>query len=78
MRRAASRKITDTVIKNAKIVGVFNSKINELGITGTVEPVMPLCFMALPVIHGAYYKLDGVFRPKLPMENTYYRKPGKN
>jgi len=27
-----------------------------------------------PAIHGAYYKLDGVFRPKLPMDNTYYRK----
>ncbi len=27
-----------------------------------------------PAIQGAYYKLDGVFRQKLPMENTYYRK----
>jgi len=27
-----------------------------------------------PAIHGAYYKLDGIFRPKLPMENTFYRK----
>ena len=27
-----------------------------------------------PAIHGAYYKLDGIFRPKLPMENTYYKK----
>jgi len=27
-----------------------------------------------PAIHGAYYKLDSVFRTKLPMENTYYRK----
>ena len=27
-----------------------------------------------PAIQGAYYKLDGVFRQKLPMEDTYYRK----
>ena len=31
-----------------------------------------------PAIHGAYYKLDKVFRPKLPMENTFYKKAGKN
>ena len=27
-----------------------------------------------PAIQGAYYALDGVFRTKLPMENTWYRK----
>ena len=27
-----------------------------------------------PAIQGAYYKFDGVFRQKLPMEGTYYRK----
>ena len=27
-----------------------------------------------PAIQGAYYKLDGVFRQKLPMEDTYYSK----
>jgi len=26
-----------------------------------------------PAIQGAYYKLDGKFRTKLPMEDTYYR-----
>jgi CO/xanthine dehydrogenase Mo-binding subunit len=26
-----------------------------------------------PAIHGAYYRLDGKFRQKLPMEETYYR-----
>ena len=26
-----------------------------------------------PAIHGAYYKMDGVFRQKLPIEGTYYR-----
>jgi len=30
-----------------------------------------------PAIGGAYYKLDGIFRQKLPMENTYYRKGTK-
>lgn len=30
-----------------------------------------------PAIQNAYYKLDGVLRPTLPMENTYYRKPKK-
>ena len=27
-----------------------------------------------PAVQGAYYALDGVFRTKLPMEHTYYRK----
>jgi selenium-dependent xanthine dehydrogenase len=27
-----------------------------------------------PAVAGAYYKLDGVFRQKLPLDNTYYRK----
>ena len=31
-----------------------------------------------PAIQGAYYALDGVFRTKLPLENTWYRKPKGN
>jgi len=27
-----------------------------------------------PAIQGAYYKLDGAFRQKLPLENTFYRR----
>ncbi len=27
-----------------------------------------------PAAQGAYYKLDGVFRTKLPLENTFYKK----
>ena len=27
-----------------------------------------------PAVQGAYYALDGVFRTKLPLENTWYRK----
>jgi aldehyde oxidoreductase len=30
-----------------------------------------------PAVQGAYYKLDGEFRTKLPLEKTYYRKPKK-
>ncbi len=30
-----------------------------------------------PALQGAYYKLDGVFRQKLPLENTFYRKAKK-
>ena len=30
-----------------------------------------------PAAQGAYYKLDGVFRTKLPLDDTYYRKPKK-
>ncbi|MBR2675102.1 MAG: selenium-dependent xanthine dehydrogenase [Mogibacterium sp.] len=32
---------------------------------------------AAPAVAGAYYARDGVLRTKLPMENTYYRKPKK-
>ena len=27
-----------------------------------------------PAVQAAYHRLDGIFRPKLPMEDTYYRK----
>ena len=30
-----------------------------------------------PAVQGAYYALDGVFRTKLPLENTWYRKKKK-
>ena len=30
-----------------------------------------------PAMQGAYYKLDGKFRTKLPLENTFYRKSKK-
>ena len=32
------------------------------------------CIPTAPAIQGAYYKLDGQFRTKLPLENTFYRK----
>ena len=30
-----------------------------------------------PAMQGAYYKLDGNFRTKLPLEDTFYRKVKK-
>lgn len=33
-----------------------------------------VCCMAAPACQNAYYKLDGVFRHRLPMEGTHYRK----
>ena len=32
---------------------------------------------AAPAMQGAYYKLDGEFRTKLPLENTFYKKSKK-
>jgi selenium-dependent xanthine dehydrogenase len=32
------------------------------------------CIPTAPAVQGAYYKLDKVFRTKLPLENTFYRK----
>lgn len=32
------------------------------------------CIPTAPAVQGAYYKLDGIFRTKLPLENTFYKK----
>ncbi len=32
------------------------------------------CCMGAPALQNAYFKKDGVFRTKLPLENTFYRK----
>ncbi len=34
-----------------------------------------VCTMGGPALQNAYYKKDGNFRYRLPLENTYYRKP---
>lgn len=34
-----------------------------------------VCVMGAPACQNAYYKKDGVFRYRLPLENTFYRKP---
>lgn len=35
------------------------------------------CTLGAPALQNAYYKLDGVFRTKLPLENTFYKKARK-
>lgn len=48
-----------------------NHKLESYGAKGIGEiTAVP----AAPAVQGAYYALDGVFRTKLPMENTFYRK----
>jgi len=34
-----------------------------------------VCTMGAPALQNAYYKKDGQFRCKYPLEDTYYRKP---
>jgi len=34
-----------------------------------------VCVMGAPALQNAYYKKDGVYRYKLPLDNTFYRKP---
>ena len=65
---------------------IFVKREDDRG-TGTLScpPVSPAAYGAkgvgelatiptAPAISGAYYRLDGKFRQKLPMENTFYRK----
>ena len=35
------------------------------------------CIPTAPAVQGAYYKYDGIFRTKLPLENTFYKKEKK-
>jgi len=35
------------------------------------------CIPTAPAVQGAYYKFDGVFRTKLPLGNTFYKKSKK-
>jgi len=49
--------------------GKFAKGAKGVGELATV-PTAPAC-------QGAYYKLDGVFRTRLPLENTFYRKGKK-
>lgn len=35
------------------------------------------CIPTAPALQGAYYRLDGVFRTRLPLENTHYKKAKK-
>lgn len=52
------------VKKNKRLPAAYGAKgVGELATIPTA-----------PAIAGAYYKLDGVFRQKLPLEGTFYRK----
>jgi len=55
---------------------LFIEKNNPDGVAFGAKGIGEIvCCMAAPACQNAYYKLDGVFRRKLPMEGTYYRKP---
>lgn len=49
-----------------------NSPEIAFGAKGIGEIV---CVMGAPACQNAYYKKDGVFRYKFPLDNTFYRKP---
>ena len=55
---------------------VIEKNINDLsyGAKGVGEIT---CIPTAPAVQGAYYKFDGVFRTKLPLENTFYKKSKK-
>lgn len=48
-----------------------NTEALAYGAKGVGEIV---CIPTAPAIQGAYYRLDGNFRTKLPLEDTFYRK----
>lgn len=48
-----------------------NNQEIAFGAKGVGEIV---CVMGAPACQNAYYKKDGIFRYKYPLENTYYRK----
>lgn len=50
-----------------------NSEV-AFGAKGVGEIV---CVMGAPALQNAYYKKDGVFRYRYPLENTFYKKPKK-
>ena len=58
----AAKRMSEATGKEAKIM---LDQFPKLGRQST---------LSAPALQGAYYALDGVFRTKLPMENTWYRK----
>jgi aldehyde oxidoreductase len=57
------------IMVNKEHYGNFANGAKGVGELATI-PTAPAC-------QGAYYEFDGIFRTKLPLENTYYRKPKK-
>ena len=64
-----------TAVPEIKAV-VIEKNTNDLsyGAKGVGEIT---CIPTAPAVQGAYYKFDGVFRTKLPLENTFYKKSKK-
>ena len=60
-------EIVPIIVEKNKALEAYGAKgVGEI----TTIPTAPAC-------QGAYYALDGVFRTKLPLENTFYKKPKK-
>jgi len=58
-----------------EITVMFTDRKEKISVAHGAKGIGELCMIpTAPAIAGAYYKLDGVFRCKLPMEKTYYRK----
>lgn len=55
---------------------VIEKNTNDLSY-GAKEVGEITCIPTAPAVQGAYYKFDGVFRTKLPLENTFYKKSKK-
>lgn len=64
-----------TAVPEIKAV-VIEKNTNDLsyGAKGVGEIT---CIPTAPAVQGAYYKFDGVFRTKLPLQNTFYKKSKK-
>lgn len=67
--RATEAPPIDVIMLTTERYGKFAKGAKGVGELATV-PTAPAC-------QGAYYKLDGVFRTRLPLENTFYRKGKK-
>ena len=66
-RSTAIPEIESIIIENNKEELAYGAKgVGEI----VVVPIAP-------AMQGAYYKLDGKFRTKLPLENTFYKKAKK-
>lgn len=64
-RAPAVPPIESIIIEKNKSIESYGAKgVGEI----TTIPTAPAC-------QGAYYALDGIFRTKLPLDNTFYRKP---
>lgn len=67
--RATDAPPIHVIMVNKEHYGNFANGAKGVGELATI-PTAPAC-------QGAYYRFDGVFRTKLPLENTFYRKTKK-